>query len=166
MSRFGNQRKQNSLAKLSTSIIETSGIEAKCKFNFAYFDAKDPSKDFVELGFDNLCDFINKLKEFTKEPLEYWIRRWEKHNSPLEIYGSFPPKNKTIFEFPKHVPADVKWGRFRLNSEVRLIGFIIPEELHNCSPEPHNGFLFDKNTFYVVFLDLHHQFWISEKKNT
>lgn len=166
MTRVINNRKKESLAKLPNSIIANSKIELRCKFNFSYFDSTPPSCGFSDWDFENLSEFLNKLQHFGKEPLKNWIKSWEKHNSPLEIYDNFPPKNKTEFSYPKNVPADVKWARFRLNSKVRLIGFIIPDELHNTSPKGDSEFLFDKNTFYVVFLDLQHKFWISELKNT
>lgn len=166
MSRYSNSRKDNLLTTLAKSIIENSGIEQKCKFNFAYFDTNSPASDFSDWDFENICDFLHKLKEFTKEPLKNWLQPQFKHNSPLEIYNNFPPKNKTMFTYPPHVPANAKWARFRLSGEARLIGFLIPDELHNHPSDSKNEYCFDKNTFYVVFLDLNHKFWLSEKKHT
>lgn len=61
---------------------------------------------------------------------------------------------------PKIVPIDAKWGRFRFNSKKRLVGFIVPkDEIH-----PQTNYRFDKNTFYVVFLDKNHEFYTTEKK--
>lgn len=169
MNRFiRNSKKDSKIANFPQSVVVNSGIEQRCKFNFSYFDSNAPSSEFLALGIENLSDLMIKLKEFTKVPLTSWIEPCKKHNSLLEIYGNFPPSNKTKFTYPSHVPADVKWGRFRLSGEVRLIGFTIPDELHNRPSKDgnQNSFLFDKNTFYVVFLDLNHEFWISEKKHT
>jgi hypothetical protein len=63
-------------------------------------------------------------------------------------YESFPPKDKTIYEHPKHVPEDAKWARIHVNGTHILVGHIF------------------KNTFYLTFLDPEHKFWITELKNT
>ncbi|MCW3085176.1 MAG: hypothetical protein JWP12_2542 [Bacteroidetes bacterium] len=63
-------------------------------------------------------------------------------------YGDFPAKEKTEFTHPKHVPDDAKWARIHVNGTHIIAGHIF------------------KNTFYVVFLDAHHKFYISELKNT
>lgn len=165
MSRFENKRKRESLAKIARTVIENSEIESKCKFNFSYFDSTPPSTDFEMCSIKILVDLLNRIKEFTKEPLQHWIWPWEKHNSPLEIYGKFPSNSKTNYEYPIYVPADVKWARFRIDAKTRLIGFIIPDELHNKKADK-SDFFYDKNTFYVVFLDLNYEFWISDKKGT
>lgn len=165
MSRFNNNRKQASLAKIAKTVIENSGIESKCKFNFSYFDSTPPSIDFDKCTKKVLSDLLKKIKEFTKDSLISLLRPWDNHNSPLIIYDKFPDPSKTNYEYPTHVPADVKWARLRIDAKTRLIGFIIPDEFHNRKAE-HNDFFYDKNTFYVVFLDLEHKFWISKKKNT
>ncbi len=63
----------------------------------------------------------------------------------------------------KSIPIEAKWGRFRLKSKVRLVGFVIPEEFHDKIHEK-TGLRFDKNTFYVVFLDKEHKFYKVEKQ--
>lgn len=64
------------------------------------------------------------------------------------IYGSFPPKNKTDFEKPKHVPEDAQWARIHITGTQILAGYI------------------NRNVFNVVFLDKEHGFYKSEKKHT
>ncbi len=79
----------------------------------------------------------------------------------LAYYQSFPKKSN--FKFPPHVPHDVIWSIFRLGSKVRLIGFVIPEKLSGKTIEDEAGkFVLDCNTFYVVFLDKDHKFYITE----
>ena len=79
----------------------------------------------------------------------------------LEFYGNFPTKTK--FKEPTHIPIPVQWGRFRLESKVRLVGFTIPADYHKKLDKNTDEY-FDKNTFYVVFLDQNHEFYYTEKK--
>lgn len=65
------------------------------------------------------------------------------------IYGDFPPSEKTDYTHPLHVPEDAEWARIHVNGKQCIIGHIVPP-----------------NTFYLVFLDGDHRFWISEKRNT
>lgn len=62
------------------------------------------------------------------------------------IYGGFPPKNKTSFTHPIHVPEDAKWARVHVTGKQCIIGHIV------------------RNTFYIVFLDGDHDFWDASKK--
>jgi len=107
---------------------------------------------------------LNKLKNYSEDSLD----RWQKENigkgigHVLEIYGKFPNKN-TDFTEPPSIPMQAKWGRFRLGSSVRLVGFVIPEEYHD-KEHSRTKRKFDKNTFYVVFLDKNHKFYKTENK--
>lgn len=64
------------------------------------------------------------------------------------IYGDFPPKDKTKFHHPDHVPQDANWARIHINNKSIIVGHVV------------------RNKFYVVFLDKKHQFWVSQKKHT
>lgn len=64
------------------------------------------------------------------------------------IYGDFPPPAKTKFKYPPHVTPDAKWARIHINNTTIIAGHVI------------------SNTFYVVFLDKYHHFYISKKKHT
>ena len=66
----------------------------------------------------------------------------------FKTYPSFPPREKTEFTFPKHVPPDAKWASMHVQGAPCLIGHVI------------------NNTFVLVFLDGGHKFWKSELKNT
>jgi hypothetical protein len=72
----------------------------------------------------------------------------EQQGKKFTVYGDFPPKNKTDFYHPKHVPTDAKWARIHVNGLQIIAGHVF------------------KNTFYVVFLDKEHKFYKSELKNT
>lgn len=62
------------------------------------------------------------------------------------IYGDFPPKERTNFEYPKHVPADANWARIHIDGAAVIAGHVI------------------QNTFYIVFLDKYHSFYLTKKK--
>ncbi len=110
-----------------------------------------------------LVKLMDKLKGYSSKSLEYWKKQrvgTGKHNV-LEVYDNFP--NNSDFKPPTHVPHQALWSRFHLENKARLIGFVIPCEYSN--KEQHNsGYLFDCNTFYVVFLDKNHRFYITKKK--
>ena len=53
-------------------------------------------------------------------------------------------------------------GRFRLDWAGRLCGFVVPHEYSNMV-QSNNGHQFDCNTFYVVFIDDNHEFYIGNE---
>ncbi|MEX3238543.1 hypothetical protein [Serratia quinivorans] len=159
---FGNKKKIEFLKVLPDSTIEGGDLSGRCKFNFSYFDANQAAgQDFPVWSHGELIKLLEKIKHYTNHPLEYW--RTERCGSGgLTIYANYKkfPK-KSGFSHPKHVPHDVEWARFRLENIVRLVGFVIPSKLHQTYDEK-TGFHYDSNTFYVVFLDKEHKFYISE----
>ncbi len=57
-----------------------------------------------------------------------------------------------------NVPKEVTWARFHITGTCVLAGFVIPPDWHGESPDDRD-LTFDKNTFYVVFLDQNHDFF-------
>ena len=166
MRKFRNKKKENFLASRSLPSLEddNNDLTIRCKFNFSYLDSsQDAGQEFRELKHKQLIDLLGKLKDYTAKPLDYW-RNERAGNSGLKvlaIYGGFP--HKSDFVHPKYIPHQAQWGRFRLGSKLRLVGFTIPTELHRTSHKK-TGEFFDKNTFYVVFLDRDHKFYLTGKK--
>lgn len=167
MSKFRNEKKDKFIRALSAMLsLEDwdNDLTTRCKFNFSYFDPnQDAGQKFSEWTHKQLYDLLGKIKDYTTKPLDYW-RHQRVGNSGLRmlaIYGVFP--SKSDFVHPKYVPHQAQWGRFRLGSKLRLVGFTIPAELHK-TPHKKTGEFFDKNTFYVVFLDRDHKFYLTEKK--
>lgn len=153
---YNNTRKNQKLETLSDQISIYNGddlLTKKCKFNFAYFCKQESSQDFNEWEENKLITLLNSLKEYSKKSLEEW-----KSDGKLVIYGDFPKKTK--FDEPKHVPLEAQWGRFRMSGKIRLIGFV----LHIDTVHEKTGIRFDKNTFYIVFLDKNHHFYLCETK--
>lgn len=87
-------------------------------------------KKLGDLTQEQLLKFFEKLKNFSSASKLHWIKQEYGHSkkgthTTLEIYDDFP--EESLFKYPKHVPAGVKWARFRLESDMRLIGFFIDE---------------------------------------
>ena len=172
MTRFNNTKKDRFLASRSQSSIETSDIEKRCKFNFSYFDPSQAAGQAlddwaVEAGGVSLNGLFQKIKDYTHEPLMYWCneRVGKGGLTVLAYYNEFPKKSD--FKHPPHVPHDVTWARFRLGSKVRLVGFVLPEDVCRAKSKVTNEgsfYPYDSNTFYVVFLDKNHRFYQSEDK--
>lgn len=67
-------------------------------------------------------------------------------NDKFTIYGGFPKESD--YEHPKSIPEDAEWARIHIGGKEVVAGHVV------------------KNTFYVVFLDSEHRFYITKKKNT
>ena len=161
--KFSNSRKNAALQAQPKLLFETETppISQRCKFNFHYMNFIAPALSFEECEQNGqLASIMAKLKHFSEYPLLHWRREpiGTGKGHVLEIYGDFPRPSKNEYKYPKNVPADALWGRFRINQKFRLVGFVIPDELHGKKGST-GDFLFDKNTFYCVFLDPNHQFW-------
>ena len=165
MSKYDNSKKNTfikGLAERSSLEDEKNDLTERSKMNLSYFDAsQEAGQNFDDWTDSQLHELLRKLKEYTTKSLEYW-RNERVGKGGLKVfvsYGAFP-KNSSFTE-PKHIPHQAQWGRFRLGAKVRLIGFTLPAELHKI-PHCKTGELFDKNTFYVVFLDRDHRFYLTE----
>ena len=165
MKSFKNSRKVNFLSTFSEASLddEADQLTKRCKFNFYYMDFSQPvGQNFSDWNQEQLVKLLNKLKNYGEQPLKYWLtqaqRVGKRSHNVLEIYGRFPLKS--AFKHPKHVPHQVQWARFRIENLVRLVGFVVPS---NYEGQPHlkTKMQFDCNTFYAVFLDKDHQFYIS-----
>ena len=122
-------------------------------FSFQYFDnSQEPSSDFSQLNDDRLKKILEKFRNYSCNSIDYWkhLKIGKGKNNVLEIYSHFP--RNSDFIHPKHIPLDVSWARFRLESKLRLIGFIIENEI--CEK-----YKLAKNIFYIVFIDENHRFY-------
>ncbi len=166
MNRYANKKKIKYIKGfegLVSLLDDSNDLTKRCKFNFSYFISnQDAGQVFTDWNHKQLTDLLNKFKSYSASPLDFW--RNERVGGGglkvLEIYGGFP--SKSDFTEPKGIPHEVQWGRFRLGAKGRLAGFTIPTHLHN-NAHSETGEFFDKNTFYVVFLDRDHRFYITEK---
>ena len=135
-----------------------NNLAQRCKFNFSYFvNSDDAGQDFQDWTQTELAKLLEKLKEYSKFPLQYWKNQNAGKYKVLVNYGSAFPQN-TDFTEPSHIPIEVEWCRFHLENRPRLIGFVVPDSFHD-ELQDSNDFRFDSNTFYVVYLDKEHRFY-------
>lgn len=155
-----NSRKDRFLQSLPKDefVCDIADARGKLSFSLKYFDGSQKAgQDFKDWNDNEKTKLLDKLKEYSKENKQYWLnqRTGSGGLKVLEIYGTFPIN----FDFSKpiHVPDNVKWARFRLESKVRLIGFFIDET------EAREKQL-STDIFYVVFLDKNHRFYLLENE--
>lgn len=159
--KFSNSKAAGFLRDIPVTSVENSRLVSKSKFNFHYMDLAQPAELKSELSLDFLNELLEKLKNFSENSLAHWVTMpaGRGNGNVLQIYGKFP--SKSDFTHPKSVPHDAVWARFRMDRTVRLAGFMIPSELNN-QPCPQEKFRYCSNTFYVVYIDLHHRFFITD----
>lgn len=162
MSKFKNNRKEAFVRSIPTQELATVGdrLTNRCKFNFHYFVPSVPGQDWSDWGIDGLAKLLRKLQWYSEKSLAEWCNEVAGGHRLLAFYNEFPLRSD--FSHPINVPHDVRWGRFRLEQKVRLVGFIVPTDRDR---KEHAGTkqLFCTNTFYVVFLDRDHRFYLTEK---
>ncbi len=123
--------------------VNDIGRNANFKLSFQYLDTaqkySSSFKDWQKIGL--LSRAMETLSGYCCSQLMKQV-----DGDKFAIYGSFPPKDKTQFEYPKHVPEDANWARIHINGPSVVIGHIV------------------NDTFYVVFLDKTHKFWLTKKE--
>ena len=154
-----NPKKEKFLSNLPQQdfISNISDVKGKLSFSFKYFDgSQEAGQDFKEWNDKQKLELLEKLRDYSRESKIYWLHQRVGVGSLkiLEIYGHFPTNSD--FEYPKHVPENVRWARFRMESSMRLVGFFVPEELAKSNE-------LSTDVFYVVFLDRDHRFYKMEK---
>lgn len=157
-----SKRKERFLASIPCDSIETSELFKLTKINLKYFESSQAYSSALEdLTHEELLKIFNKLISFSDKSLVDWSRE-NAGGGGLTVYSRYGdfPKNSD-FTHPKHVPHDVQWCRFRLGNKFRLIGFVISDDLHGKRKDP-GDFIYDKNTFYLVFVDKEHKFYKTE----
>lgn len=156
---FKNSRKDAFLSSIPTASIDSDDdlLATRCKFNFSFMDhSQDAGQSFDDWSPVFLLMLCKKLIEFSRESLSHWTQQRAGSGKVLAVYSKFPKNSDFIH--PKSVPHQAQWARFRLEKRVRLIGFLVPES-YDGKKHGKNGFRFDRNTFYVVFLDQNHLFY-------
>lgn len=91
-------------------------------------------------GIGLLSTTLECLGGYCKRPLLEQV-----DGKKFTIYGDFPLPKDTLFIRPKHVTEDANWARIHVNGPAVIVGHIVG------------------NTFYLVFLDKTHKFWLTKK---
>ena len=112
------------------------------KVSFQYVDTSQKyASSFKDWQKDGLLSkTLELLQGYCCRPLEEQI-----DGTKFTKYGNFPDDDYTLFEFPKHVPEDANWARIHITGPVVIVGHIVSD------------------TFYIVFLDKTHKFWLTER---
>lgn len=119
-------------------------VERTANFKLSFQDLDTSQKygsgfrDWQKVGLLSLA--MDTLRGFCCSPLRVQV-----DGDKFAIYNSFPSENTTMFEYPKNVPEDAHWARIHVNGPAVIVGHIV------------------NDTFYVVFLDKTHKFWLTEK---
>ena len=155
-----NPRKKHFLSNLPKQDIHSdiAGVKGKLSFSFKYFDGhQSAGQDFKDWDDKQKQELLEKLRDYSRENRKYWLnqRIGSGGLKLLEIYGQFP--RNSDFKYPQHVPEDVRWARFRMESAMRLVGFFVNED--NAEK-----FCLSTDIFYIVFLDKDHRFYKMEKE--
>lgn len=131
---FFNKNKESVKDELRTSNFNISFqyLDTTQKFGSSF-------KDWQAVGL--LSHAMDTLHGYCCSPLMKQV-----DGTKFTIYGSFPSKDKTMFEYPQHVPEDANWARIHINGSAVIVGHIVGD------------------TFYVVFLDKTYKFWLTKKE--
>lgn len=112
------------------------------KLSFQYLDTTQKYgssfKDWQKAGL--LSKALETLQGYCCSPL-----RGQVNGDKFTIYGAFPAPDLTMFEYPQNVPEDANWARIHITGPSVIVGHIV------------------NDTFYVVFLDKTHKFWLTKK---
>jgi hypothetical protein len=148
--RFGsNKFNPNEILERSRNTREERKVKEdlpKMVFSFKDFDIRQipPGQSFDEWQEEGLLsNMVQKFRHICG--LNIIEAQQQK---VLKIYNEFPEKSD--FKHPQYISEGVKWAVIMdiKGQKGRVAGHIID------------------NTFYVVFLDKEHRFYITEKKNT
>lgn len=159
--KFSNKSTKKFLASLPVTSVESTKLVRRTKFNFSFLDLEQPKSLEADLTREFFKKLFDKLKHFSAEPLSHWdvAPAGGGDGNYLETYGGFPKRSN--FTHPPFVPHDAVWARFRLDRSTRLAGFTVPSNLNHKLCE-NDRYRFCTNTFYVVFIDLHHGFYLTK----
>jgi len=142
--KFIKPHQQRSLIKSSAKDIKLIKDEENncCVISFKYLDKKQ-GQTFEDWESDKiLAKALNNLTTRCKDTIDNQI------GESFTKYRSFPPREKTDFYFPLHVPQDATWARIHITGKQCVVGHVY------------------HNVFYIVFLDKNHRFWIKELSHT
>lgn len=142
MAKFKKDKPKSAISKTLEEKKSVNDLQENFKISFQYFDKTQKHgsyfKDWQNCGL--LSKALETLEGYCKRPLLEQV-----DGKKFTIYGDFPAKNKTHFDLPAGIPEDANWARIHVNGKSVIAGHIV------------------KNTFYIVFLDKHHSFYLTKR---
>jgi len=140
--KFHKKRQPFLFGKSKEKSVEESERLRNFKVSFQYLDTTQKYgssfKDWQKAGL--LSKAMETLHGYCCLPLMNQV-----DGCKFAIYGNFPPVERTKFEYPKNVPSDANWARIHITGKAVIVGHIV------------------NDTFYVVFLDKTHKFYLTKK---
>jgi len=135
-----SNNKKNILCNMSSR-----NYDGKINFSFKDLDISQHNKEnFQTWEQENLLlSLLNRIKEITCLDIEE-----AKKQKIIKVYPSFPPSSKTKYKVPSYLSEELQWCVAHIQGKEVIAGHLI------------------ENTFYIVFLDKEHHFWVSSKKHT
>ena len=137
-----SKNKPSSLIKKEKPSVNDEELTSNFKVSFQYFDSSQKHassfRDWQNASL--LSHALDVLAGMCKKPLAS-----QYDGDKFALYGDFPPKDKTKFEVPEHVPEDAHWARIHVNGRSVIVGHVV------------------RDTFYVVFLDKFHSFYLTKR---
>lgn len=142
--RKANKSKQRQSPLFKKTELQRSDIDtSRLSFSFAHLDTSQGNTSDELVKRDLINNFFEKLRNYSQSNFN------EANKSrAFNVYGNFPPTDKTHFNHPRHIPTDACWVSFHLQGKPRIISHIIGSVL------------------FIVFIDCDHKFWESKKRNT
>nr|DAP91935.1 MAG TPA: hypothetical protein [Caudoviricetes sp.] len=123
--------------------VNDADLKSNFKISLQYLDTTQKYgsafPDWQKCGL--LSSMLDTLKGYCCKPLLEQV-----DGDKFSIYGNFPPAEKTKFEYPQNVPEDANWARIHITGSAVVAGHIVGD------------------TFYIVFLDKTHKFWMTKKQ--
>ncbi len=136
-----NQAARANVLKGQSQTIPAEKAPPELCLSFKYFDSRQ-GQNFIEWEQDGLLSkALEKWRDYCRKTLRDCTR--ENH---FTSYGRVPSHSEFIH--PDHIPPDAEWASMHVQGKECVVGHIVGQ------------------VFYVVFLDRHHKFWPTEKKNT
>ena len=136
-------QKLKPVSPLTTTLNLKKNIPSTSNFkvSFQYLDTTQKYgssfKDWQSHGL--LSKALEVLQGYCCSPL-----RPQLNTEKFTSYGDFPNSNFTLFNFPANIPEDASWARIHITGPAIVVGHIV------------------ENTFYVVFLDKTHKFFLTK----
>ena len=142
-SKFNKQKQPSFIAETLAKKRVVEDIHThNFKVSFQYLDTTQKFgsgfKDWQKDGL--LSKAMEVLQGYCCTPLMPQV-----DGTKFTIYGDFPSPEKTSFVKPPNIPEDANWARIHVTGVAIIAGHVLVD------------------TFYVVFLDKRHKFYLTER---
>jgi len=168
--KYGNKRKEKQVKTLSNQVLPTKELMEASSFNF-FFLTEDPDIEKSTIAYWEkerlFSKHLTKFQSYSKRSLKSMLADRSFRGMFKRLRDKSAQPSDASLHMPPEIPTCADWSEFHLGGLQRLIGFMMPGNLHGEKfPDIDSEFTINKNTFYVVFFDGGHDFWPAKKKHT